>query len=58
LSLPRHKRRKVWYPTTQSAMGLLDKAHLGSPSHIIIHIGSSDAACSAGVGGDCTTGSD
>ncbi|XP_071186896.1 uncharacterized protein [Salvelinus alpinus] len=39
---PRHKTRKVWCPTTQSAMELLDKNHLGSPSHIIIHTGSND----------------
>ncbi|CAB1332182.1 unnamed protein product [Coregonus sp. 'balchen'] len=34
--------RKVWCPTTQSAMELLNKAQLGSPSHIIIHTGSND----------------
>ncbi|CAB1354062.1 unnamed protein product [Coregonus sp. 'balchen'] len=39
---PRHKMRMVWCPTTQSAMALLDKAQLGSPSHIIIHTGSND----------------
>ena len=39
---PNTKLSKLWYTTTERAMELLTVAQLGSPSHIIIHIGTNE----------------
>jgi len=39
---PRKNVKKIWCPNTQKALELLSEEELGSPSHIIIHIGTND----------------